>query len=334
MRPISPAIPTVFNFQSSKDVIVKIALQMNALAQLNPRTDSTLYLAAVAAERGDELFHYEPQALKLEITGNTRQITARGHALRRQADGWQSGAAEVRDLADFDVILMRQDPPFDLAYISATHILELLRDKVRIVNDPAGVRNAPEKMLILNFPQLMPQTLVTRDAAEIRDFYARHGEVVIKPLYGFGGHGIFHLHRDDDNLPALLEMLGAMNNEPMMVQKFLPVATVGDKRIILLDGAPVGLYRRMPATGDVRSNGRIGGRAELAPLTERDREICATIAPALRARGLFLAGIDVIGDYLTEINVTSPTGLVIADQLEGRSGNATIAAQFWQRLVG
>jgi glutathione synthase len=195
------------------------------------------------------------------------------------------------------------------------------------------VRNAPEKLLILEFPHLMPPTLIARDPAAIRDFHARHGDIIVKPLHGFAGHGIFHLRADDDNLPALLETLGAMNAEPLMIQKFLPVATLGDKRIVMLDGDPVGVFRRMPVKGDIRGNMRVGGRAELAPLTTRDREICDALAPALRERGLFLAGVDVIGDYLTEINVTSPTGLVTADQLEGRSGKDTIAEQFWARLA-
>jgi glutathione synthase len=313
---------------------LQVALQMDALARLNLKSDSTLYVAAAAALRGYSLFHYEPQRLRLEVLNGMRRISALGHMLTHEGGVWKQGAEETRDLTTFNIILMRQDPPFDLAYITATHILELLPKSVRVVNDPAGVRNAPEKLLILDFPQFMPPTLIARDAPAIRDFHARYGDIIVKPLHGFAGHGIFHMRADDDNLPALLETLGTMNSEPWMVQKFLPVATLGDKRIVVLDGEPVGVFKRMPVTGDIRGNMRVGGRAELAPLTKRDREICEALSPVLKTRGLFLAGIDVIGDYLTEINVTSPTGLITADQLEGRSGKDTIAEQFWTRLVG
>ena len=314
---------------------LRIAFQMDPLTRLNKRTDSTLYLARAAAKNGHQLFHYEPQHLRMDISGTTRSITAEGHALlfgQDVADPWSLGARQVIDLSQTDVILMRQDPPFDLAYITATHILEHLADRVRVVNDPAGVRNAPEKLLITYFPELMPPTLITRDIEAIREFRARHGDIIIKPLHGFAGHGVFHLKPDDDNFSGLVEMMASMNNEPWMIQKFLPVATLGDKRIVVLDGDPVGVFRRMPAAGEVRGNMRVGGRAEASPLTPRDLEICERLKPVLRERGLYLVGLDVIGDYLTEINVTSPTGLLTADQLEGRSGMDTIAEQFWIRL--
>lgn len=309
---------------------LRIAFQMDALARLNLKTDSTLYVAAAAARRGYELFHYEPEQLRMEIKAGTRHITARGHVLHHTADhGWVLGDEQTRDLQDFDVVLMRQDPPFDLAYITATHILEHLKDKVRVINDPVGVRNAPEKLLITHFPHLMPPTLITRDRAAIEAFRAQHHDIIIKPLHGHAGHGIFHLRPGDDNLPSLVETLSAMNREPWMIQKFLPIATVGDKRIVVLNGEPVGCYRRLPAAGDMRGNARVGATVELAPLTPRDKEICATLGPVLREKGLFWAGLDVIGDCLTEINVTSPTGLVTADSLEGRSGKDTIAEKFW-----
>ena len=316
---------------------LKIAFQMNALTHLNKRTDSTLYVAAAAARRGHTLYHYEPQQLRLDLDHGIARVTARVKPMlyNEAASGddvWQLGAEQILDLASCDVILMRQDPPFDLAYISATHILELLRGKVRIVNDPIGVRNAPEKLLITHFPHLLPPTLVTRDSDGIRDFRSQHGDIIIKPLHGFAGHGVFHLKTDDDNFAGLVELMGSLNNEPWMIQKFLPVAEVGDKRIVMLNGDPVGIFRRMPAAGDVRGNMRVGGRAEACPLSPRDQEICAAVKPTLIERGLYLVGLDVIGDYLTEINVTSPTGLLTADQLQGRSGADRISEQFWDFL--
>jgi glutathione synthase len=243
---------------------MRIALQMDPLERLNMAGDSTLELARAAAEQGHELFHYTPAHLSMSIDGAAKHpaITASGHALlykQGATPAWTLGAAATRDLSGFNVILMRQDPPFDLAYIAATHILEHLKDKVRIVNDPVGVRDAPEKLLTAHVPYLMPPTLVTRDFVAIKDFRARHKDIIIKPLFGFAGHGIFHLRENDDNLAALVETLAAMNPEPWMIQKFLPVAEHGDKRIILLDGDAVGSFRRMPAAGDMRSNMRVGG---------------------------------------------------------------------------
>jgi len=316
---------------------LSIALQMDALSRLNQASDSTLELARVAAAAGHRLFHYEPKDLRLDVSGGTTRLTAAGHDLIHAPQGaavWHYGEASVRDLSDFDVILMRQDPPFDMAYIAATHLLELLPKKVRIINDPAGVRNAPEKLLITYFPHLMPPTLITRDRQAIDDFRAHHHDIIIKPLFGHAGHGIFHLKEGDDNLPALVETLAAASNEPWMIQKFLPVHQVGDKRILLLDGEPVGGVLRIPAAGDMRGTLRTGARAERMVLSKRDRDICDALRPALRERGLFLTGIDVIGDYLTEINVTSPTGLVTSDTLEGSTGKDRIAEKFWRIVVG
>ena len=315
---------------------LRIALQMNELSRLNIAGDSTLELARAAAEQGHKLFHYEPQTLRMDMAKGKVKVTAIGHDLIHKPgakDPWVLGKQSLRDLSQFDVLLMRQDPPFDLAYIAATHILDHLKDKVRVVNDPTGVRNAPEKLLITHFPQLMPPTLVTRDREAIEDFRATHRDIIIKPLFGHAGHGIFHVGPQDDNLPALIETLSAQNAEPWMIQKFLPIAKLGDKRIILLDGEPVGVFVRYPVKGDMRSNMRVGGSAEKATLTKRDRLICEALKPVLRAEGLYLTGIDVIGDYLTEINVTSPTGLIVADRLEGRKGKDRIAERFWEKLT-
>lgn len=310
---------------------------MNSLAQLNPKFDTTLALAAAAAGRGYALFHYEVCCLRMDIAGGKNRITAKGHELRfdKNAENpWSLGEEEVRDLSSFDVILMRQDPPFDLGYITATHILEQLKGKTRVINDPVGVRNAPEKLLITYFPHFMPPTLIARDRTAIEAFRDEHKDIILKPLHGFAGHGIFHLGANDDNLPALIETLSAANGEPWMIQKFLPIAKLGDKRIVLLDGDVVGHYTRFPVSGDMRSNMRVGARAEMSELTARDKEICAALKPVLQERGLFFTGIDVIGDYLTEINVTSPTGLVVSDQFAGRSGKDSIAEKFWQKLFG
>jgi glutathione synthase len=311
---------------------LQIALQMDALDALHVELDSTLYLARAAAKRGHRLFHYTPQHLRMEIKNGKRIITALGNELTPDPSGghaWVLGEAVTRDLTEFNIVLMRQDPPFDLAYITATHILEHLAPKTRVINDPVGVRNAPEKLLITHFPELMPPTLITRDLAAIEAFRAEHQDIVIKPLHGHAGHGVFHLRPGDDNLAALTETMAGMNHEPWMIQKFLHIHELGDKRIVMLNGEPAGSYKRIPAKGDMRGNMRVGATAEASPLTPRDVEICKKLGPVLRERGLFLCGLDVIGDALTEINVTSPTGLVVADEIEGRSGKNSIAEQFW-----
>jgi glutathione synthase len=324
------------DYKDKNNMPLQIALQMDALSRLNAASDSTLELARAAAESGHRLFHYEPQAMRMDVADGAARIAAFGRELIHApgtAVPWSHGAEEVRDLAGFDVILMRQDPPFDLAYITATHMLERLPKKVRVVNDPAGVRNAPEKILATHFPHLMPPTLVTRDRKAIESFRDQHKDIIIKPLYGYAGYGIFHLKAGDDNLPALVETLAAQSPEPWMIQKFLPVHETGDTRILMLDGVAVGGVRRMPAANDMRGTLRTGAKAERMDFTERDREICEALGPVLRERGLFLVGIDVIGDYLTEINVTSPTGLIVADRLEGRSGRDRIAEQFWRKMA-
>lgn len=317
-----------------------IALQMDPLPHLNLRSDSTLYLARRAVWRGYRLFHYEPSRLRLVIENGTTKVLAAGHDLLFNPDAdalmakpWSLGTARTLDLATCDALLMRQDPPFDLAYITATHILDHIKDRVRIINDPSGVRDAPEKLLLTRFPHLMPPTLITRDFAAIDTFRQHYGAIVIKPLYSYGGRGVFHIAQDNDNLPALTEMLSGLNAEPWVVQQYLPVNQLGDKRIILIDGEAVGQFRRLPTEGEARSNMRVGGRTEAAPLTERDRTIITALAPTLRSMGLRLVGLDVIGNYLTEINVTSPTGLVTADTLAGRRDDEGIPEIFWRKIL-
>jgi glutathione synthase len=258
-------------------------------------------------------------------------VLARGRALNLQAvkgDHHRVGELELRELAEMDVVLMRQDPPFDMAYITATHFLERIHPKTLVVNNPAEVRNAPEKLFVTEFPGVQPPTLITSDIEAIYDFRARHGDMVLKPLYGGGGSGVVRLKADDPNLDALLELHALIGREQVIAQKFIPAVSAGDKRILLVDGEPVGAINRIPAQGQVRSNLAKGGRAEAVALSPRDRELCAVIGPELRRRGLLFVGIDVIGDYLTEINVTSPTG---AQQLK-RFGGADAAAVLWDRI--
>jgi len=245
-----------------------------------------------------------------------------------KGDHHSVGDVEVRDLSDVDVILMRQDPPFDLAYITATYFLEKIHPATLVVNNPAEVRNAPEKLFVTGFPGLQPPTLITADAEALHDFHARHGDMVLKPLHGGAGSGVVMLKAGDPNLDALLELHAMIGREPVIAQKFIPAVSKGDKRILLVDGEPVGAINRVPGKGQVRSNLARGGRAEPVALTDRDQEICDTIALELKDRGLLFVGIDVIGDYLTEINVTSPTG---AQQLK-RFGGADVAALLWNRI--
>jgi glutathione synthase len=280
-----------------------------------------------AQPRGCGLWLYDPGHLALE----DGRVTARGRSAKLQAvkgDHHLMGAIETRDLAGFDVVLMRQDPPFDMAYITATYFLEKIHPKTLVVNDPREVRNAPEKLFVTEFEGLQPPTLVTADAEALRDFHQRQDDIVLKPLYGGGGSGVVRLKAGDPNLDALLELHAMIGREPVVAQKFIPAVSAGDKRIILVDGEPVGAVNRVPASGQVRSNLARGGRAEEVGLTARDRQICAAIGPELRRRGLLFVGIDVIGDYLTEINVTSPTG---AQQLR-TFGGVDAAAVLWDRI--
>jgi glutathione synthase len=236
---------------------------------------------------------------------------------REKGNHYTLGEAREVDLSTMDVVLMRQDPPFDMAYITATHILEMIHPRTLVVNDPASVRNAPEKLFVMQFPDLMPDTMITHDPLEVRKFREKHGDIIVKPLFGNGGAGVFHLRPEDGNLNALLELYAERSREPLMIQQYVPAVREGDKRIILVDGEPMGAINRVPAAGESRSNMHVGGRPEQIALTERDREICARIGPELKKRGLIFVGIDVIGDYLTEINVTSPTGLQEVARFDG-----------------
>ena len=307
---------------------LKVAVQMDPVEGINIETDTTFMMMMEAQSRGHGLWVYTPDKLSLEdgrVRARGRPITLRA----QRGDHVTAGAMETLDLADeVDVVLMRQDPPFDMAYITATHLLERVHPGTLVVNDPAEVRNAPEKLFVTGFPGVQPPTLVTLDAQAIYDFREKHGDIVLKPLYGGGGSGVVKLKAGDPNVDALLELHRMIGREPLVAQKFVPAVVKGDKRILLVDGEPVGAINRVPASGQVRSNLARGGRAEAVELTARDKELCAIIGPELKARGLLFVGIDVIGDYMTEINVTSPTG---AQQLK-RFGGADAAILLWDRI--
>ena len=304
-----------------------VAIQMDPIDRIDINADSTFVLALEAQARGYRLWHYLPQQLSLEsgrVTAVARPLTVR----RVQGDHFTLGPAETIDLASLDVVLMRQDPPFDMAYITATHLLEHVHPKTLVVNDPAHVRNAPEKLFVTHFPELMPPTLITADRARVAAFRAEHGDIILKPLFGNGGAGVFHIGPEDENLNALLELFTQMYREPLIVQRYLPEVRQGDKRIILIDGEPAGAVLRVPQAGEARANLHAGAKPVKTTLTPREREICAAIGPTLRERGLIFVGIDVIGDYMTEINVTSPTGLQEIDRFNGVS----LEAQIWDAI--
>jgi len=306
---------------------LNIAIQMDHIATISIAGDTSFALALEAQRRGHKLFHYTPDRLSMR----GKQVTAWLEELRvrdEQGSHFTLGEPVRTDLSQMDVVLLRQDPPFDMNYITTTHMLERINPQTLVVNDPAWVRNSPEKIFVMDFPDLMPETLITKDPQEVAAFRKEFGDIIVKPLYGNGGAGIFHLHEADRNLSALLEMFGQMFREPFIVQRYLKEVRKGDKRIILIDGEPVGAINRVPAEHDSRSNMHVGGRAEKTDLTTREREICARIGPSLRERGFILVGIDVIGDYLTEINVTSPTGV----REVKRFGGADIAALFWDSV--
>jgi glutathione synthase len=304
---------------------LKVALQMDPIGSVNIDGDSTFRIGIEAQARGHQVYFYTPDHLAF-VEG---RVTARGQriSLRREKGNHVSFEPEEQlDLSSFDVIWLRQDPPFDMGYITTTHILDMIHPKVLVVNDPFWVRNFPEKLLVLRFPDLTPPTAIARDLATIRDFKARHGDIILKPLYGNGGAGVFRLDINDRNLASLHEMFTGMNREPLIVQKYLPAVVHGDKRIILVDGEAVGAINRVPQAGETRSNMHAGGRPEKVGLTDRDLEICRRIGPTLREKGQVFVGIDVIGDWLTEINVTSPTGI---QELERFDGTNT-AARIWE----
>ena len=306
---------------------LKVAIQMDPIERVNIETDTTFLMALNAQERGHELWVYRPEHLALE----DGRLSARARTLEvRSVEGDHHTAGEPQrlDLADVDVVLMRQDPPFDLHYITATHLLEHVHPDTLVINNPVEVRNAPEKLFVTRFPGLQPPTLISRDPEAIRDFRSRYPDMILKPLYGGAGSGVARLKPNDTNLDAWLELHFALNREPVICQAFLPDVEKGDKRILIVDGEPVGAINRVPPEGQTRSNLAVGGRAEPVELNARDREICATIGPELRARGLIFVGIDVIGGYCTEINVTSPTG---AQQLKRFAGIDATAAM-WDRI--
>jgi glutathione synthase len=296
---------------------LRVAVQMDPIETINIDADSTFALMMEAQARGHALWHYHVRDLALRggrVTAWARPVTVQ----RVKGNHFALGSEEELDLGDgADVVLMRQDPPFDMGYITATHILEHIHPKTLVVNDPAEVRNAPEKLFVTHFPDLMPTTLVTADRRRIAAFREEHGDIIIKPLFGNGGAGVFHLRPDDPNMNSLVEMFTERSREPLMVQKYVPAVRQGDKRIILVDGIAMGALNRVPAAGEARSNMHVGGRPEPTTLTDREREICAAIGPELKKRGMIFVGIDVIGGYLTEINVTSPTGLQEIGRFDG-----------------
>jgi glutathione synthase len=300
-----------------------VAIQMDPMDSIDIAGDSTFALALEGQARGHALYHYLPSDISLR----DGRIIARARALEVRAEvgnHFTFGTEELVDLATMDVVLMRQDPPFDMAYITATHLLEHIHPKTLVVNDPAHVRNAPEKIFVTQFENVMPPTLITRDPALVHEFRAQYNDIIVKPLFGNGGAGVFHIGPDDENLNALLEMFDGLYREPIIIQKYLPEIRQGDKRIILVDGIAAGAVNRVPAAGEARANLHVGARAEKTSLTKREQEICDTIGPALRERGLIFVGIDVIGDYLTEINVTSPTGIMEINHLDGSRLDALV----------
>ena len=307
---------------------LKVAFQMDPMDSIDITGDSSFALALEAQERGHKIFHYEPKnlsLLQLKPVAKLRSLTVRNIT----ANHFSLGQQKVADLkTDIDVILMRQDPPFDMSYITATHILEHVHPHTLVINDPANVRNTPEKLFVTHFKDVMPPTLITSDEEEIFSFRKEFKDIIVKPLFGNGGAGVFHIKPDDENLSSLIELHKTFYREPLMIQEYVPAVRQGDKRIILIDGAPVGAVNRVPAKGEARSNMHVGGKPMKCELTSRDREICETIGPSLKEKGLLFVGIDVIGNYLTEINVTSPTGVQELSRFE----DTNIASLIWDAI--
>jgi glutathione synthase len=303
---------------------LRVACQMDPIERIDIRGDSTFAILLEAQRRGHEIFYYTPPNLALE----DGQLLARGHTLRvadTEGAHYQLGAALREDLEAWDVVLLRQDPPFDMAYITTTHLLERIHPRTLVVNDPAHVRNAPEKIFVLDFLDLMPPTLITRALDDVLAFRRTYKDIILKPLYGNGGASVFRVPPEDTNLASLVELFQTVFREPFMVQEYRPEVRAGDKRIILVDGEVAGAINRVPAEGETRSNLHVGGTAAKTDLTDREREICARLGPELKRRGLIFTGIDVIGGYLTEINVTSPTGIRQVKAF----GGPDIAALIW-----
>ena len=306
---------------------MKIAFQMDPIEDVDINADSTFRLAEEAQNRGHDLYVYTPNDLTFKrgkVVAKVRSINLK----RTIGDHVNFGAVELLELSEFGVIWLRQDPPFDMGYITNTHLLDLVAKETLIVNNPFWVRNFPEKLLVLEFPNLIPDTVISRDLEEIKEFKREFKDIIVKPLYGNGGAGVFRLKEDDRNLTSLHEFFSNLSSEPLIAQAFLPDVKNGDKRIILVDGSPVGAINRVPKAGEIRSNMHVGGKAEPAKLSQRDREICRAIGPTLKSKGQVFVGIDIIGDYLTEINVTSPTGI---QELE-RFDNVNIAEMIWHAI--
>ena len=305
--------------------MLNVAVQMDPIEKIRIAGDSTFALMLAAQARGHRLFYYTPDRMSLsgcEVLADLAPIQVRD----KEGDHYKVGDVVLTNLSEMDVVLLRQDPPFDLAYITSTHFLEHLQPKTLVVNDPASVRNAPEKLFVMQFPQLMPPTLITRDKAAIKRFREEHGEIVLKPLHGHGGAAVFKVAEKDPNFGSLYDLFFTTFREPWVVQRFLPAVARGDKRIILVDGVARGAVNRVPAENDIRSNMVRGGAAAATELSSREQEICATIGPQLKRRGLIFVGIDVIDGYLTEINVTSPTGLRAIAKL----GGPDLANAIWE----
>ena len=304
-----------------------VAIQMDAIESIDIDADSTFVLALEAQRRGHAVFYYLPHAL----TFQDGRVYARANALtvrREKGNHFTLGMPERVDLATMDVVLMRQDPPFDMAYITATHLLEHIHPETLVVNDPVSVRNAPEKLFVTQFGELMPPTLITSSREEVLEFRGRHKDIIVKPLFGNGGAGVFHVAPGDENLNALLELFTELYREPLIVQRYLPEVRKGDKRIILVDGMAAGAINRIPAPGEARSNMHAGGKPVRATLTSREKEICEAIGPTLVEKGLIFVGIDVIGAWLTEINVTSPTGIQEIDRFD----SVSVEGQIWDAI--
>ncbi len=304
-----------------------IAFQMDPIDAIDINADSTFRIAEEAQARGHRLFYYTPDKLSFR----SGRVVARGWPLnvrREIGDHFTLGEEQDLDLAEADVVWLRQDPPFDMGYITTTHLLDMIHPQTLVVNDPFWVRNYPEKLLVLDFQDLTPPTMIARDLETLKEFRAEHGDVILKPLYGNGGAGVFKLPQSDGNLASLHELFSGINREPLIMQKFLPDVSAGDKRVILVDGKPVGAINRVPAKGETRSNMHVGGRPEKVALTDRDREICAAIGPLLKEKGQIFVGIDVIGNWLTEINVTSPTGIQELERFDG----INVAEKIWEAI--
>ena len=307
---------------------LKVAIQMDPIDHVDINADSSFRIAEEAQARGHSLFYYTPD----QLSYREGRVIARGWPLtvrREQGNHFTLGELQDMDLSEMDVVWLRQDPPFDMGYITTTHILDMIHPDTLVVNDPFWVRNYPEKLLVLEFPDLTPPTMIARDFETLKSFKHTHGDIILKPLYGNGGAGVFRLDENDRNLASLHELFAGINREPLIAQKFLPDVSNGDKRVILVDGEPVGAINRVPAAGETRSNMHVGGRPEKIGLTERDLEICAAIGPLLREKGQIFVGIDVIGDYLTEINVTSPTGIQELERFDGTN----VAEKIWQAIA-